>query len=100
MARSSISGFLLGTVVAVGGMAAVSVLQTLNTPIPEAANVNVPAGSGFDGAREDVATSLPAADPVETTTEAARADAPAPEGHRRNPRGGNHACHSAGNRHG
>lgn len=79
MARSSISGFLLGTVVAVGGMAAVSVLQTLNTPIPEAANVNVPAGSGFDGAREDVATSLPAADPVETTTEATRADAPAPE---------------------
>lgn len=77
MARSSLSGFLLGTVVAFGGVAVISVTQTLNAPAPEAANVNLPAGSGFDGAREDRAAALPGSDPVDAPSEAERATAPA-----------------------
>lgn len=63
MARSGLSGFLVGTVVAFGGVAAVSVTQTLNTPPPEAANVDLPTGTGFDAAREDPAANVVAADP-------------------------------------
>ena len=77
MARSSLSGFLLGTVVAFGGVAVISVTQSLNAPAPEAANVNLPAGSGFEGAREDRAASLPGSDPVDAPTEAERAAPPA-----------------------
>lgn len=77
MARSSLSGFLLGTVVAFGGVAVISVTQSLNAPAPEAANVNLPAGSGFERAREDRAASLPGSDPVDAPTEAERATPPA-----------------------
>lgn len=60
VARGTIGGFLLGTVVAVGGVATVSVMQTLNAPLPDvgtdpmpeadpvATETLVPAGKGGD----------------------------------------------------
>lgn len=52
------------------------IVGTIDAPRPEAEAVDVPAGSGFDGAREDKEADLPGAQPVETPAAAPRAEAP------------------------
>ncbi|QIZ82441.1 divergent polysaccharide deacetylase family protein [Thalassovita gelatinovora] len=54
-------------------------MTALETPRPDAAAVEVPAGSEFDGARDDTQASLPMADPVDRTPETSRATEPRPD---------------------
>ncbi|WP_323782198.1 divergent polysaccharide deacetylase family protein [Thalassovita sp.] len=79
MAKGALGGFLTGTVVAVIATATISVITGPETPRPDAAAVEVPAGSEFDGARDDTQASLPAADPVDRTPETPRAAEPEPD---------------------
>ncbi len=80
LAKGALGGFLVGTMVSVIAAGVVSVATMPQVPQPETVEVTPIPGSGFDGAREDRAASLPGESaPVETTSEAPRAAEPQPD---------------------
>ena len=82
MARGFLSGAFWGVLVAVGGAAGLSVLSggpDAPQRAPEAAAVEVPAGSEFNQSRDDREASLPASEPVVTSVAAPKVLAPEPD---------------------
>ncbi len=82
MARGFLSGAFWGVLVAVGGAGTLSVLSGgAEAPLgkPEAAAVEVPAGSEFNQSRDDDQANLPASEPVVTGAAAPRVTAPEPD---------------------
>ncbi len=80
MARGFLAGILAGTVVSGVALGTASVVTGVPpAPSPEAAPLDVPAGSGFNGAREDVQASLPQVDGVIQSGDAPQVAAPDPD---------------------
>ncbi|MDU8929734.1 divergent polysaccharide deacetylase family protein [Alisedimentitalea sp. MJ-SS2] len=82
MARGFLGGAALGLVVAVGGAVGLSLIAggpVIRGSKPEATAVDVPAGSEFNGARDDTQASLPASEPVAAPGSAPRVTAPEPD---------------------
>lgn len=82
MARGFLSGAFWGVLVAVGGAGTLSVMSgggDAPSRKPEAAAVEVPAGSQFNQSRDDNKADLPSSEPVVTDGSASRVTAPEPD---------------------
>ncbi len=80
MAKGALGGFLVGAAVSAMTAGVVSLATMPKAPQPETVEVTPTPGSGFDGVREDRAAELPGdSAPVETSSEAPRAEEPQPD---------------------
>lgn len=81
MANGILRGFVTGIVVSGIGVGALSLMTALpDGPAPEATPVDVPAGSDFEGKREDTPPSLPGGESAPNPGDAPRIDTPPSEG--------------------
>ena len=82
VARGFLKGAVLGAVVSVSGALGLSLLAggpVLRGVTPETGEVNLPAGSEFNGARDDRQASLPDTDPAAAPSSTPPVAPPAPD---------------------